>query len=51
MNVCMHGSNFRIFIRFPFSVSYGLLFLLNLLGFVLIPVGFFLSVACINKFP
>ena len=48
--VCLHGSNFRIFVRFPFSVSYSLLFLPICLALFL-SVVFFLSVACINKFP
>ena len=48
--VCLRGSNFRIFIRFPFSVSYGLLFLPICLPLFLSAV-FFLSVACIDKFP
>ena len=48
--VCLRGSNFRIFIRFPFSVSYGLLLLPIFLALFL-SVVFFLSVVCINKFP
>ena len=48
--VYLRGGNYRIFIRFPFSVSYGLLFLTIFLALFL-SVVFFLSVVCINKFP
>ena len=48
--VCLRGSNFRIFIRLAFSVSYSLLFLPICLALFL-PLPFFLSVACTNKFP